>query len=300
MTGKDFMDHRDIAIIGGDRRIAYMAPILLREGYRVICHGTADLSSREYENREDWENVTLAYASTLKEALGNAGTVICGIPLEKNGFLNCSAPVRPALSELQRRLRKRQKLFAGIIPDDFRIHCEERAIECHDFMKDEPLTLFNAVATAEGAILEALSHKECLLHQSQCRVLGYGRCGSLIAERLRGLCANIFVSTDNPTERARAEACGCISIPLSGLEKNMSKFDYVFNTIPACYLGENCLPKARRECLIIDVASGKTGVDYELAKELSLNALFCPGLPGKYAARSCAERLVKYVLANID
>ena len=293
------MDHRDVAIIGGDRRIAYMAPIFLREGCRVICHGTAKLSAEENDAQTDQGGLIPTQASSLKEALGNAGTIICGIPLEKNGYLNCERG-RVPIPELQRRLRKRQKLFGGILSDEFRRHCEERAIECHDFMKDEPLTLFNAVATAEGAILEALSHKECLLHQSHCLVLGYGRCGSLIAERLRGLCAIVSVSTDDPTERARAQACGHQAFPLSELERNLAKYDYVFNTIPACFLGASCLPKVRQECLIIDVASGKCGVDYGLAKELSLNALFCPGLPGKYAARSCAERLVKYVLANLD
>ena len=97
-----------------------------------------------------------------------------------------------------------------------------------------------------------------------------------------------------------AQATGYLTFPLEKLPKNVSRFDYIFNTIPACYLGENCLPQVRQESLIIDLASGAVGVDYEMAKSLSLSALFCPGLPGKYAAKSCAERLVKYVLSALD
>lgn len=299
----EIMDHRDIAIIGGDRRISYMAPIFLREGCRVTCFCTAPAGS-DVTNSETLSEAPASAepgkALSLREALTGAGTVVCGIPLEKNGFLYCEDRHRIPIRELQRCLRKRQKLFGGILSEDFRRHCEERSIECHDFMEDEPLTLFNAVCTAEGAILEALAHKECLLHQSRCLVLGYGRCGSLIAQRLLGLCAEVFVTADDPAQLALALTRGCKAFPLRDLPGVVSRFDYLFNTIPACYLGESCLPKVRRDSLIIDIASGQKGVDYEMAKDLSLQALFCPGLPGKYAARSCAERLVKYVLENLD
>lgn len=295
------MDQRDIAIIGGDRRIACMAPIFVREGYRVIRYGTRELHGNSGNDfRSESGDAEGAKASSLKEALDNAGTIVCGIPFEKEGLLYCEENLEIPLPELRRCLRKRQRVFAGLIPDDFRRHCEERSIRCHDFLKDEPLTLFNAIATAEGAILEALSHKETLLHQSNCLVLGFGRCGSLIAERLRGLNASVTVTVSSPTELALADTKGFFTFPLERLAEEISKYDYVFNTIPACYLGEKCLVQMRQDCLIIDIASGRTGVDYEAAKELSLKALFCPGLPGKYAANSCAERLVKFVLTILN
>lgn len=275
------MDYRDVCLIGGDRRISYMAPILSWEGCRVLRFDEPSPSSQ------------------FQEALGGAGTVICGIPFEKNGRLFCEKGASVSVAEFQRLLRKRQMIFGGLFPDHFLRRCEERSIECHDFMKDEALTLFNAVATAEGAILEALSNREALLHQSNCLVLGFGRCGSLIAQRLWGLHASVTVAVRDPAELAMAMARGHQTLPLAELPEKVARFDYVFNTIPACYLGEKCLPQVRQDCLIIDVASGRTGVDYELARDLSLHVLFCPGLPGKYAAKSCAERLVKYVLQII-
>lgn len=283
------MNHYDIAILGGDRRTAYMAQLFANEGCRTICYGTSDLQG-------DLKNSPPPVASSLKEALDTAGTIVCGIPFEKSGFLYCEDRMRIPISELQRCLHKRQILFAGMIPDAFRQHCEERNISCHDFMKDEPLTLFNAVATAEGAILEALSHKETLLHQSNCLVLGFGRCGSLIAERLKGLNAGVTITAQRPAALALAQTKGFSTFPLASLASEISKYDYIFNTIPACYLGAESLPNVRRDCLIIDVASARLGVDYQKAEELSLHCLFCPGLPGKYAAESCAQRMVKYVL----
>lgn len=285
------MNQYDIAILGGDRRIACMAPLFQAEGCRVICYGT---------RKNDKEPAPCVTATSLKDALDTAGTVVCGIPFEKSGFLFCEDRLQIPITELKRCLRKRQTLFAGVIPEEFRHHCEERSIRCFDFMKDEPLTLFNAVATAEGAILEALSHKETLLHQSRCLVLGFGRCGSLIAERLKGLNASVWVTVTRPAQLALAQTKGFSTFPLSDLPKEIHKFDYIFNTIPACYLGMESLPNVRRDCLIIDVASGKKGVDYEKAAELSLTCLFCPGLPGKYAAESCAQKMTEYVLSNIS
>ncbi len=286
------MNHYDIAILGGDRRIAYMAPMFAAESCRVTCYGTCDFP-------ESSSSAPPAIASSLKEALDTTGTIVCGIPFEKSGFLYCEDRVHIPIPELQRCLRKGQSLFAGMLPEDFRRHCEERSIKCHDFMKDEPLTLFNAIATAEGAILEALSHKETLLHGSKCLVLGFGRCGSLIAERLKGLNADVTITAQRAAALALAGTKGFTAFPLTDLTSEISKFDFIFNTIPACYLGEESLPKVRRDCLIIDIASARTGVDYKKAEELSLNCLFCPGLPGKYAAESCAQRMVKYVLNNL-
>lgn len=281
------MNQYDIAMIGGDRRIACMAPVFTAEGCRVVGFGTTECD-------------VCTKASSLRQALDNSGTVICGIPFEKEGKLCCESGISIPVTEFQRCLRKRQKVFAGVIPENFRRLCEEREISCYDFMQDEPLTLFNAVATAEGAILEALSHQGTLLHKSNCLVLGYGRCGSQIAQKLRGLSAYVTVCTGRPIELALADTRGCNILPLSKLQREISRFQYIFNTVPACLLNEKILKQVQSDCLIIDIASGKIGVDYKAARELSLNALYCPGLPGKYSAVSCAEKLAQYVLSNIQ
>lgn len=280
------MNQYDIAIVGGDQRIACMAPIFAREGYQVICYGTQDTGD-------------IMQASSLKEALDTVSTVVCGIPFQKDGDLCCESGIRIPLTELHRCLRRRQKVFGGIIPSDFRHLCEEREISCYDFMQEEPLTLFNAAATAEGVILEALLHSQSLLHKSSCLVLGFGRCGSLTAQKLRGLHAQVTVSVGNPTEMALAQAQGFDTLPLTRLSQEVSSFDYIFNTIPWCYLDEKTLQKVSPECLILDIASGRTGVDYKAAEKLGRNVQYCPGLPGKYACVSCAQRLSRFVMANI-
>lgn len=283
------MTRFDFAIIGGDQRTACMAPVFAEQGYRTACFNTLRLSNEK--------NPKIYYASSLKDALESAPVIVAGIPFADGENLFCEedAP-KISIAELQRRLRKRQKVFGGVIPESFRRTCEEREIECYDFMKDEPLTLLNAISTAEGAILEALVHKPSNLHQSATLVLGYGRCGKALADKLKGLSACVTVCSNDEQELALATALGFHTMHASCLAQQINRYEYIFNTIPACVLKKACLKNVRKNAIIIDIASNQSGADYEAARQMNVNILFCPGLPGKYAGQSCAEQLVRYVL----
>lgn len=280
----------DFAIIGGDKRTAGMAHVFAKRGYGVICYGTIGCPTNE----------KVYYAETLQEAISKAPVIVCGIPFEKNGTLYFEDDtLKTPLTELQRMLRKMHKIFGGVISDDFRRGCEKRGIPCYDFMLDEPLAIYNAIATAEGAVLEALLHKNTHLHQSKTLVLGYGRCGRVLADKLKGLSAQVTICSGQPQELATAAALGFQVIPLSRLTKSVKHFEYIFNTIPATVLTENVLRNMREDALTIDIASNRIGADYEAAEALHQKVLFCPGLPGKYAPLSCAENLADYVLNKI-
>lgn len=277
----------DIAIVGGDKRTACMASVFARKGYSVTCFGTMKIP---VDNR-------VHHSPTLQDAVTGAPIIVGGIPFEKKGCLYFEEALPPIpLTELQRMLRKHHKIFGGVIPEDFRSICEKRKISCYDFMQEEPLTLFNAIATAEGAILEALLHKSTLLHQSRILVLGYGRCGKILADKLKGLSAHVTVSSAQAGELALASALGIDTLPLAALPQRIDCYEYVFNTIPATVLTRSCLEKMDSHALVVDIASNRVGVDYEAAALLKRNILFCPGLPGKYTSLSCAEQLTEFVI----
>jgi len=279
-------------MVGGDGRNLCMIPYFLD----MDCLITSFLT-RPLPNNALFRMVRPA--ESLSDAIKNADAVVCGIPFAHG--INCFCEDRGSvpLTDLQRCLRKRMHIFGGLIPSDFLTHCEERAIKCHDFMKDEPLAIFLSVATAEGAILEALMHKNTLLHDSKTLVLGYGRCGMSLAERLKGLNARVTICTRSSTALAKAYSSGFDTLSLSLLKEKISSFEYIFNTIPACYLDEDCLSRTNSDCLIIDIASSRLGADYEAATRLSREILFCPGLPGRYATATCGKQLAEYVLSTL-
>ncbi len=284
------MKKYDFAVVGGDKRTAYMASALAKRGFEVACYGTTSIPV----------NDKLYQAASLKEAFFKSPVIICGIPFSQNDFLSFEQETfKIPLTEVQRLLRKNHKVFGGVIPEDFKRICAKRNIDCFDFMSEEPLTLFNAIATAEGAILEAMLHKPTQLHQSPVLILGYGRCGKVLAHKLKGLSAYVTVCCASPIELASALSLGYETLPLTQLPENIGHYEYIFNTIPALVLTEECLREMNSDALIIDIASNRIGVDYEAAAKLERNVLFCPGLPGKYSAVSCAEKMVEFVLSKM-
>ena len=281
----------DIAIIGGDSRLAYMAPCLAEKGYRVVCYATESIvEDTEAEN-------PCSYADSLKEAVESADIVVGGIPFFKNEKLFAIKELSDMeAGDFYRNMKQNQKLFGGIIPETFKKKCEERKIACYDFMRDEPLAIFNAIATAEGVILEALKNQLTNIHGSKSLVLGYGRCGRVLGDKLKGLSADVTICSRNEQELAYASSLGMHTISLHNLEDNIYRYEYVYNTIPAILIRKNMLKKMKRDVLIIDIASGEGGVDYKAAKALGVQALLCPGLPGKYAPKISAYGLVDYVI----
>ncbi|MDO5155308.1 MAG: dipicolinate synthase subunit DpsA [Eubacteriales bacterium] len=283
----------DIALIGGDARIAYMATILAEKGYRVITYGMKKLE----------ENIgnPATCADSVEEAIEEAMYIIGGIPLFKNGKVAGGSELHGMSQEaFYRCLEMHQVVFGGVIPTQFESLCKERSIVCYDFMRDESLAIFNAIATAEGTILEALKNKETNIHGSKSLVLGYGRCAKILCEKLRGMGANVTVCARNEIQLAYASAYGDQVISISQLEREISQFEYIYNTIPAKVFCQSALSHVRRDALIIDIASGDGGIDYACANRLGIRAIQCLGLPGKYAPKISASGLVDFVVRKIE
>ena len=283
------MEQYDIALVGGDERIAYMQPYLTGRGYRVICYGTSPLSGE----------TSVQQAESLEEA-AKAGCLVAGIPFLKDGKINAKQQLDDLeIDSMYSCMRRGQTLFGGVLPGDFVSRCMRKGIICHDFMKDEALTVFNAIATAEGAILEALLRHKTNLQGSNSLVLGYGRCGKVLAEKLKGIGAKVAVCARNDVALANADAFGADVFHLRQLNHQIHNFEYVFNTVPAILLDEELSKRMREDVLVVDLASAPGGVDWACAKRLGIQALFCPGLPGKYAPKSSGERLADYVISQL-
>lgn len=285
------MEQYDIALIGGDARIAYMGPYLLEKGYRVIGYGISPV--------EDTYDL-IPHAKSMEEAVEGVPIVIGGIPFLKEGKINATQSLPDLDAERLYRNKKSQILFGGMLPKAFVERCEEKDIQCMDFMEDEALTVFNAIATAEGAILEALTHQKTNIHGSDSLVLGYGRCGKVLADKLRGMGAKVTVCCRSEIQLANADASGMETLFIHDLEEKIHKFEYIYNTIPAVVLGKNLLKQMRSDVLVIDLASKPGGVDYAFAEELGIRAMLCPGLPGKYAPKISGKRLADFVIRNMN
>ena len=103
------------------------------------------------------------------------------------------------------------------------------------------------------------------------------------------------VCGNSAPELALAQALGIEVLPFKDLGEKIGEFEYIYNTIPAVVLEEGILEKVDDDALIIDIASGRGGLDHKAA-EGKVKALHCLGLPGKYAGKVSAKKLSEYVM----
>lgn len=280
------------AVIGGDTRLAYIVSYLAKMGCSVICYGTESIPEKR--------GISYCFAGSLKEALEEAEAVVCGIPFAKGNevYTGLSLPDME-LTYFCECLREGQRLFGGVIPETVRESCRKKQVLYYDFMEDEPLAVFNAVATAEGSVLTALKEQPTNLHKSRCLILGYGKCGRVLADKLKGLSAEVTVCARKEGALSCAEAAGMTKLSFDRLSAEAGNFEYIFNTVPSTIITEKVLKNVKKEALIVDIASGAGGVDYSAAKRYGVRALLCPRLPGKYAPKASACGMGEFVMRKL-
>lgn len=281
----------DFAVIGGDARQVYLASRLSKQGFRVCAYALC--SEQKQPN--------VLTASSLEDAVAHSETILAPVPISKDRQ-NISQQAKAcdlSMSHLLNALLKNQRLFAGCIPADFQAAAAAKGVLTYDLMKAGELAVFNTIATAEGALAEAICKSSQNLHHSCCMVLGFGRCARTLTGSLKGLGAQVTVCARNAAARAEAELNADNAIPFSQLGDCLPEYDFLFNTVPALVLTKENLSKLKPGTLIIDIASSPGGVDYAAARELGVSAWLCPGLPGKYSPESSANAIADTVLSQI-
>lgn len=269
-----------IGIFGGDKRQVYLAKALIDKGYHVYT----------YQIAESIQHEKCTQLNSLNEIFNKCSVLIGPIPLTKNVM-----PAELISSHFTSLLKKGHFLIGGMIPLALTDICDNKKISYYDLMKDEKITILNAIATAEGTIMEAIQASKINLHHSNCLVLGYGRCAKALAGKLRGMDANVCVGARSKEALAYAEAAGFRAINLSDIKNFLPSYDFIFNTIPSLILDKNCLELVKQDVTIIDIASAPGGVDYEYAAQRNLNAKLCLGLPGKVSPKTSADILLNEI-----
>ncbi|HWT27567.1 MAG TPA: dipicolinate synthase subunit DpsA [Mobilitalea sp.] len=279
----------NIGIFGGDLRQVYMAASLLEKGYRVFIYHLADTVSHE--------NCSLVY--TLNELFEKCNILIGPVPMSRDqiNITAKNAPKDLTIAHVAYLIKEHQILIGGNIPSPITDICNSRHIQYYDLMKNEKVTILNAIATAEGTIMEAIASSDRNLHGSNCLVLGYGRCAKVLAAKLQGMNARVTVAARSEEALAYANAAGCQVIRLDHMKCILPSFQFIFNTIPVLILDKDCLELVDKHVTIIDISSAPGGIDFDYAKQLKLNAKLCLGLPGKVAPRSSSDILVTEINA---
>ncbi len=286
--------HAAVAVVGGDARQAILAELMDRDGHAV---SVGALERHSFE-----KNKHIRPIPDLKAGLSEHQIIILPMPVQK-GENQLNAPLSNApqlVSELLDCIAPGALVLAGAVP--FAVHA--RAVRNHlrliDYLARDELAIRNAVPTAEGAIQIAMEQTDVTLHGLPVLVIGYGRIGSVLANKLSALGVQVTVSARSCRDIARIEAAGMAAADTRRLTEILNGFPLVFNTVPAAVLGAAELAKLPAESLVIDLASQPGGIDLAATPPAGVRVIHALSLPGKAApvTASIAVRDTIYAILN--
>ena len=211
-----------------------------------------------------------------------ADMIILPVPLTRDKVnINCTLTSKQIPLDILKSARREAKIFGGgKLPLN----------NYTDYLAKDEYAIKNAVLTAEGAISYAIYNTEFSLWESRILVIGYGRLGKVLADRIKSFSPHLTVSARSKRDFATLDMLGINHIKTEDIGKFDKQFDVIFNTvdIKLDYKGN---------ALFIDLSSSG-GVNEE---NNGLKYIKLPGVPGKTAPQTAGKIIAETVisLANV-
>ena len=284
-----------IACLGGDARSLSMMRRLAVLGADVRAFGLPEIDV----------NAEWSVATSLEDVLEGSRAAILPMPaFDHNEKLYCPLSEQTTdvcAYELFARIGGRMPVFGGRISPSVAALADQHGVTLTDYSKIDELQIRNAVPTAEGAICLAMQALDVTLDGARVAVLGYGRIGAALAERLCALGAHVTVAARNTRDVARIQCAHCRAIHLTGEDSLMpltAGYDAIFNTIPHRVLTPRILEAMPKKTLLMELASAPGGWDADAA--IPCRTIYAPGLPGKYAPKTAGVIVADTLLPLLE
>lgn len=218
----------------------------------------------------------------------NADAVVLPVPVSRDKVnINCQLTGRTIPIGILDGIGQNTKIFGG---------GKLNLYNYTDYLSLDEYAVKNNVLTAEGAIASAISSTDFPLWKSDILVIGYGRLGKILTDRLSGFCPHLTVSARKNRDFAFIEAIGADYIKTSEIKNARKHFDMVFNTVDI-KLDEDTA-KQLSGAYFFDLSSsggflGDTIQHYDIkySKLPSVPAKTAPAAAGKIIAETVIELL---------
>ncbi len=280
-----------IGIIGGDMRQVSLCRRLSDMGFETAAWGLYNKADIGKAVRcGEWQGTVL-----------DSRAVILPLPVSADGvhvFAPYADGEKLKLTEVFDALPPDTLLLGGNLDAAIKEIAKNNNIPLLDYFDCEELKIKNAVPTAEGAIEIAMRETPITLDGARTLVCGYGRIGKVLSALLKGLGATVYVSARRHDDIAYITVNGCKAVCYGSdnFFDALRKVDIVFNTVPAKILDKTVIEKLSSCCLIVDLASGKGGTDFDAAKKCGIKSIHALSLPGKVAPVTAGEIICDCVL----
>ncbi|MGM9524877.1 MAG: dipicolinate synthase subunit DpsA [Peptococcaceae bacterium] len=281
------MFHDTIAVLGGDARQKWLARTLERHHLLSAVYAVPDYIPASSQ---------IAVLDG-PDQLSVYTCIAAPVPLARNAQVTMPPDAPPlSLALLVQILTAGQRIAGGNLPAAFQEQCRNKQIITHDYLQSEPLALGNAAITAEGMLAVLLECTPYTLQNTAVLLLGYGRCGLLLAQKLQVLGSVVTICEIDPARRALARAQGFATLPPQALPTVLSDCELIVNTAPAPVLTADLIRHLPASAMLFDLASSPGGICQQAAEARGLFYRSCPGLPGSSAPQTAGELLAEDLL----
>jgi len=284
------LKNKIILVVGGDSRLIRLAE-LFQKNNKVYCVGL-EQSGADNLLHTTIENLILTDKSLdyivlpLPSSLDN---ITINAPFSKTPL---------SIEDILSLADCKTTILGGKLSETVRHRIGARQLSYIDYLEREELSILNAIPTAEGAIGIAMNELATTIYDTSCLIVGYGRIAKVLAPRLASLGAKVTISARKFSDLAWIKANGFIAMHNNQLGNAIKNKQLVFNTVPATVLDEKVLRNAKKDCVMIDLASKPGGIDFEVAKNLELKTIWALSLPGKVAPIT-AGKIIYETIENI-
>ncbi len=281
-----------ISVIGGDLRSIKLIELLSGDGKKVYTYGF-DLADELIDDKN------IIQCKDYKEAISKSKVIISPIPFssDRQNLLMTFSEDKISISEFLENIDGKT-ILGGNFSEDVRKKFEEKKVKYIDLIKREEFAVLNAIATAEGTIEIILRETQRTIHASKVLVMGFGRVGKVLSDKLAGIGAKVYCEARKNEDIAWIKTYGYNPIELKELDKYIGDFEIIVNTIPFEVLDSKKLDLVKKDVLLIDLASNPGGIDRKSAKDKKLKLIWALSLPGKIAPITSAE-FIKETLDNV-
>lgn len=243
-----------------------------------------NVAKRELENM-GYQVDTLGLLENDNGSITQADVVLLPVPTTRDGknvFCPQSDKIIP-LEYINAKKKDALVLSCGYSFD---------AVNCIDYLSLDSFCLLNAVPTAEGAVARAINDTPFCLWQARVLVIGNGRVGRILADRLKALGCDLTVSARKASDLALLEALGIKYIHTNEVPQKAHRFEMIFNTIDVPIFKDNLTNL--ENCFLYDLST-KGCLDFEAAQRNGIRAVKLPGIPGKTAPLTAGKIIAQTV-----
>lgn len=282
------MSNKKALVIYGDPRGRYIAKTLRKDGFETDVYPD-DMTVNS-------DNEIKIKKEALFKKIPEYELMVLPLPMSRDGKTILNDKYSFEISRLALALCKGQTVAGGMINEETEKILEEKGVRVIDYYKSETLQIKNAATTAEAAVALAIESTKKALFDSKCLVIGMGRIGRILSNKLALLGADVTVTARKEKDIALACVSGFKTLHTSNAAEGVKSADIIFNTVPSMILDSTLLSSAKSTAAVIDLASKPGGTDFEFASKIGIKTIHALALPGIYSPETAAKHIAETII----